>query len=57
MAKAKKTISLEKMLGGLTKEQAREFAAAYNGGLGSGKSPEEWKREQAQKEAARKKKE
>ena len=55
MARKRKEISVAELLGGLTAEQARELAEAYNHGLGSGKSPEAWKQEQAQKAAPRQK--
>lgn len=46
---ARKNVSVSKMLGGLSQKQAQELAAVYNDGLGSGMSPEEWKRAQAKK--------
>lgn len=37
----RKNISVEKMLGNLTPEQLQAFADCYNGGLGSGRKPEQ----------------
>ena len=42
--KQREELSLEKLLGGLTKEQIDSLADQYNGGLGSGMTPEEWKK-------------
>ncbi|MCC8065247.1 MAG: hypothetical protein LIO70_09210 [Clostridiales bacterium] len=41
--KKEKTVSTEKLLGNLTPEQRKEFAAQYNTGLGSGLTPEQYK--------------
>lgn len=59
---ARKNVSTEKLLGKLTPQQRKEFAAQYNTGLGSGKSPEEYQKSiaadkpAAKKTAAKKKK-
>lgn len=42
MAK-RKEVKLADILGGLTKEQLQAFAEQYNGGLGSGLTPEEYR--------------
>ncbi|MCC8130077.1 MAG: hypothetical protein LIO51_09135 [Clostridiales bacterium] len=42
MAK-RKEIKLADMLGGLTPEQRKSFAEQYNGGLGSGLTPEQYR--------------
>ncbi|MCD8341352.1 MAG: hypothetical protein LUC87_04245 [Clostridiales bacterium] len=38
-----KTVKLEDTLGNLTPEQRKEFAAQFNGGLGSGLTPEQYR--------------
>ena len=51
MAKKQKEVRVAEILGGLTREQAKALAEQFNGGLGSGMTPEEWKRAQAEREA------
>lgn len=52
----RKNVSVEKTLGKLTPQQRKELANAYNGGLGSGMTPDQWKKAQAKKTAGTKKK-
>lgn len=42
-------------MGKLTREQANALADAYNGGLGSGMSPQQWKKAQGKKSTGGKK--